>query len=83
MTTTHKGKPNVQEALEPRSGLLATGGLAFLFVWTITLIAGAWAYLFRRLLKTSSPSITLLLIGVLALFVFRSLSSRRHVAVSS
>lgn len=82
MTTTHKGKPDVQEALEPRSGLLATGGLAFLFVWTITLIDGAWAYLFRRLLKTSSPSITLLLIGVLALFVFRALASRRPVALA-
>ena len=85
MTTAESPRPdswqNTGDASTPSSGLLKIGGLLFLLVWTVTLIDGAWAYLFRRLLKTSSPSITGMLILVIFAFAFRLLFTRRSFVV--
>jgi len=50
---------------------LKAGGVLFVAVWTLTLLGGAWDYLFKRLLHAPAPSVTLLTLLVLALFSLR------------
>lgn len=73
----HAARPIRAAAPATSSNLvLKTGGVLFVAVWTLTLMAGAWDYLFKRLLHVHSPSVTLMTILLLAMFSLRLFQRR-------
>ncbi|KQV86479.1 hypothetical protein [Pelomonas sp. Root1237] len=61
---------------------LSVGGILFVGIWTVTLMGGAWDYLFKRL-HAPTPSVTLLTLLVLAMFSLRLLNRGREMAIGA
>lgn len=61
---------------------LKIGGVLFVAIWTLTLLGGAWDYLFKRLLHAPAPSVTLLTLMVLALFSLRLLNRNSQMVLA-
>jgi hypothetical protein len=76
-------KPNpARKAAPSRNFFLKIGGALFLAVWTLTLLGGAWDFLFKRLLHAPAPSVTLLTLLVLALFSLRLLNRNSQMVLA-
>lgn len=55
----------------------------FLLAWFMTAINGLWGYIFDGLLSVKSPSITLILLGSTAAFLFNAAWNRKPIFIGS
>lgn len=62
-----------------RNLLLVVATPAFILAWFMTAINGLWGYIFDGLLSIKSPSITLLLLGSTAVFLFNAAWNRKPI----